>query len=189
MKSNYRNSTLTLISICVLIFFVALALGSGETTEPQKIEGEPPEQDAGITEEETEVVVEHFFVGDSVKMGELEFTVNSARWDTGDEFIKPEPGERWLVLDCTIANTGGESEAISSLLMFALYDEDHFARDIAIFVNTKGSLDGELGAHRTMRGEIAFSVEEGQKEWEFIFQPNILGFGQAIYLIKEADVR
>ena len=72
--------------------------------------------------------------------------------------------------------------------MFSLYDEDHYSRDVEIFADTKGSLDGELGARRTMRGEIAFNVEEGQTKWEFIFQPNVLGFGQAIYIITEADV-
>jgi hypothetical protein len=184
-----RNYTLSVISVLVLILFITLALGSGDTTEPERVERETPVEDTTTTPEgEPEVADEIFHVGETVKMGELEFTVNSARWDKGSEFMKPEPGERWLVLDCTIENKGEKSSAISSLLMFSLYDEDHYSRDVEIFADTKGSLDGELGARRTMRGEIAFNVEEGQTKWEFIFQPNVLGFGQAIYIITEADV-
>ena len=122
-------------------------------------------------------------------MGDLVFTVNSARWDKGDDWSEPEEGERWLLLDCTIENQGSESTTISSLLMFKLYDEENYSRDMEIFADTKGSLDGELGFGRKMRGEVAFNVEEGQSYWEFIFEPEVFGFGQAIFTINENEVQ
>ena len=122
-------------------------------------------------------------------MGDLEFTIKGARWDQGDQFMKPDKGEKWLVLDCEIENKSNESAHLSSLLMFTLYDEDNYSKDMEFFANTKGSLDGELGAGRKMAGEVAFNVEEGQTRWEFIFAPNVFGFGQAIYVITEAEVK
>ncbi len=184
-----KNCTLSIISLLVLILFIALALGSGSTTEPTKVEKEAPVENVSPEAEgKLEELDGTFYMSETVKMGELEFTVNSAHWDKGSEYMKPEPDERWLVLNCTIENKGESSAVISSLLMFSLSDEDHYSREVELFANTKGSLDGELGAKRTMRGEIAFTVEKGQTKWDFIFEPNIFGFGQAIYLITEADV-
>jgi len=177
-----KRGILSVLSVLVLIVFVVLAIGSTEDEEPEAVE------EVEEAEEEPEVADQAFSVGETVKMGDLSFTLNSARWDTGDEFIQPDPGEKWLVLDCTIENLGDDSTALSSLMMFSLYDEEHYSRDLNIFADAKGSLDGELGAGRTMRGEIAFDVEEGQSKWEFIFEPNIFGFGQAIYEITEDQV-
>lgn len=171
---------LSILSVVVLVVFALLAFGSTGDEEPEAVEEAP--------EEVEEKADDAFSVGETVRMGDLSFTLNSARWDTGDEFIQPEPGEKWLVLDCTIDNLGDDSTALSSMLMFSLYDEEHYSRDLNIFADAKGSLDGELGAGRTMRGEIAFAVEEGQSKWEFIFEPNVFGFGQAIYEITEEQV-
>lgn len=182
-----KKGALTLLSVLVLVVFALLAIGSAEDEEPEAVE-ETPEEEPADEEEELEEAGETFAVGETVKMGDLSFTLNSARWDTGDEFMQPEPGEKWLVLDCTIENLGEDSSSLSSLLMFSLYDEEHYSRDLNIFADAKGSLDGELGPGRTMRGEIAFDVEEGQSKWEFIFEPNVFGFGQAIYEITENQV-
>ena len=73
--------------------------------------------------------------------------------------------------------------------MFTLYDADSYTKDIAVADNLKGSLDGELGAGRKMAGEVAFTVNEGESEWEFVFEPQIFGFGQAIYDVLADDVK
>lgn len=73
--------------------------------------------------------------------------------------------------------------------MFALYDANSYAKDIAMADNLKGSLDGELGAGRKMAGEVAFTVDEGEDEWEFVFEPQVFGFGQAIYDISASDIK
>ena len=194
--------------VLVLVFSFGLAfcsesstedVGKKEVTEEEPTEEETIEED--ISEESVEKKTteeepaeegtsdEMFAIGDTVSMGDLVFTLNSARWDEGDEFSKPEEGERWLVVDCTIENQSNESTTISSMLMFTFYDEDGYSMDQEIFVDTKGSLDGELGSGRKLSGEIAFSIEEGQSYWEFIFEPELFGFGQGIYAINEDEVQ
>jgi len=177
------------VSLMVLFLFVFLALGSGGTTEPEKVEKpEPVDKEVAAPSPEAEPAHETYFMGDTVKMGDLIFTLNSARWDKGSEFMKPDPGEKWLVFDCTIENASASATTISSFLMFVLYDEENYSSDLTLFADTKGSLDGELGPGRKMRGEIAFDVEEAHSQWEFIFQPNVFGFGQAIFLINANEV-
>jgi len=196
MKIKQILNYITLFVVFTLIFGFVLACG--EDVKPEKVEELTEEEviiEEPITEEEIEEAMEEtpkieiFEIGDTIKMGDLIFTVNSARWDEGDEFSKPEEGEKWLVLDCTIENQSNESTTVSSMLMFKLYDEDGYSMNQEIFVDTKGSLDGELGPGRKMSGEIAFSVEEGQSYWEFIFEPEVFGFGQAIFAINENEVQ
>jgi len=168
----------------VLILITALALiGCGETVKPEKVDPSDPSEETGGAS------AEKYVVGDTVKMGDLQFTLNGVRYEKGSEFWKPDEGTKWLVFDCTLENKGSESEAVSSLLMFTLYDADSYTKDIAVADNLKGSLDGELGAGRKMAGEVAFTVNEGESEWEFVFEPQIFGFGQAIYDVLADDVK
>lgn len=171
------------ISLFLLVLQLALSLliiGCGTAVSPQRVENPgqtqpPPAQ-------------EKFKIGETVRMGNLQFTLNGARFDDGDDFFKPDAGTKWIVLDCTIENVGQEPTAISSLLMFSLYDAENYSKDLAFGPNLKGSLDGELGAGRRMAGEIAYEVGEAEQSWEFIFAPNLFGFGQAIYEINIREV-
>ncbi len=188
MKTKWNK---TWVSLLVLLLFAGLALGSGESSTPERVESPPPaagEPAEGEGSESAGSGPEIFAVGDSVNMGDLTFTVNSVRFDGGSEFFGPEDGERWLAIDCTLQNRGDDSTNLSSLLMFELVDEEHYKKDMAIFAETKGSLDGELGAGRTLRGEIAFSVGEAETGWELIFEPNVFGRGQAIFVVSLEDV-
>lgn len=167
-----------LMGLLVMIFF-ALA-GCGTTVTPERVENPAQTQ---------QPAQETFKIGETVKMGNLQFTLNSIRFDDGDQFFVPESGTRWLVLDCTLENAGQEPAIISSLLMFKLYDAENYSKDLAFGPDLKGSLDGELAAGRRMAGEIAFEVGEAEQAWEFVFAPNLFGFGQAIYELGIADIQ
>ena len=189
---------LSFIPVLVLALFLCFMLACATSTKPEKVETEPAVVEEPVVEEasgeepieeEPATSEEIFVIGDTVRMGDLVFTLNSARWEEGDEWNKPKEGERWLVLDCTVENESSEPTTISSMLMFSLYDEDSYSRDVDFFADTEGSLDGELGVGRKMRGEIAFDVEEGQSYWEFIFEPEVFDFGQAIFAINEDEVQ
>ena len=168
MKTN------TILLVLLIILFSIISLGCVENTTPELVENPST----------TTPTAQSFNIGDTVDMGNFRITVNGIGWDAGDEFFKPEIGEDWILIDATIENIDNEVQIVSSLLMFSLIDNEHFSRDMEIFANTAGSLDGELSIGRKMRGEVAFVVKESQTEWEFIFNPNIVGFGQAIYTIK-----
>jgi len=187
---------------------IAAAAGCGSDSEKQttttkaiaettttKAAGETTTTEGAVSESTTtaessvEAGADSFSLGETAEMDGLQITVNSAHWDKGNDFTKPDAGTRWLVLDCTLKNNRTESESISSLLMFKLVDEDSYARDMEIFADTKGSLDGEIAAGASMRGQIAFDVDEGQAGWTFIFEPNVFGAGQLTYDVSSSDVK
>jgi len=183
-----KKSKIWIIVAIVVGIPLLVAIFSSSSDDIEKVRENQQQETEVEGVGETKNEEETFRIGDVVDSGDLLFTINSARWEEGDEYWGPDEGERWLVLDCTIENEGGESVTISSLLMFTLYDKDGYSQDTEMFADTKGSLDGELGAGRKMSGELAFDVEEGQTEWEFIFEPELFSFGQAIFLITEEEV-
>ena len=189
-KSMYLASILLCAGLLLQALFIG---GCGETTTPERVDpaettvaqGGAEPVSGGTTQGETVPASQTFAIGETVRMGDIHFTVNYAIWGTGNDFHSPEAGARWLTLDCTFYNTGDKPLSMSSLLMFKLYDEDSYARDMEIFAPTKGSLDGEVGPKRKSRGQIVFTVDADQSHWEFIFEPNLLGFGQAMFEIPE----
>lgn len=146
------------------------------------------EESSEDSDEDSAPEKESLVLGEPIEMGELEFTARSARWDGGDQFLSPDEGNRWIAIDVEIKNKSEKSTSLSSLMMFSLYDDENYSADQAIFANTKGSLDGELGAGRTMAGEVAFEVSDSSQSFEFIFEPELFGFGQAIYEISIDEV-
>lgn len=191
MKKHFFG-TLVLISLLIVV-------GCDETLEPVRVDGdgevdaaEESAEPATTEEEQDDASSEGEEVGlklgDRVEMGDLEFEARSARWEKGSEFFEPEEGERWLVIDVEITNNSDESTTISSMLMFNMYDDQNYAVSQSYMADTRGSLDGELGSGRSMAGEIAFEVPIDSETFEFIFEPSLFGFGQAIYEINENEV-
>lgn len=164
-----------------LLFVLSLSLvvlaGCGTSTvekvDQQKEEGT---QESASAEKQPEAKV--FAVGDTVQFDNLHITLNGVRTSAGNDFMKPENG-KFLIVDLTIENKGSESAAISTLLQMSLEDAEAFSHQVALFPDVKGSVDGELGAGRKVRGEVAFDVPNSSA-YEFIFEDPFTS-GQAIW--------
>lgn len=152
-------------------------IGCGETTTPEKATTTQNDESQKPKAPET------FSVGESIKMGGLICTVNSVRDSKGGDFLRPEEGNIYKIIDITLENMGEESVSISSLLMFSLSDAEGYKYNVTIAPDTKGSIEGELQPGRKLRGEIAFEVPEDAVGLELLFEPNVFGFGQAIIKI------
>lgn len=97
-------------------------------------------------------------VGDTIEDDDYTIKLNSVRTvDEGTLGSGPDE-DVYLVADFSITNLTDESESISSLLSFELQGSDGYQYDQAIFVDTKGSMDGDVPAQGLLRGEIAFDV-------------------------------
>jgi hypothetical protein len=128
-------------------------------------------------------------IGETITTDIFKFTLNSVRWDHGDEYFKSESGKNWLVIDCTVQNMTGSSAVFSSMLSLSLFDDDGYAQDVSYFTNTKGSLDGTLAPSQTMRGELAYVVDSSHSCWELVFQPDWLSSDQYFYQITKEQVK
>ncbi len=116
-------------------------------------------------------------------VSDIQIHLKGAYYSYGDDFIGPDKGNKWIVLDLELENFSNESISISSLMMFELIDQENYKADYALNINQRGSLDGELGIGRKMAGEITFEVPENHHQFEFIFKPKLFGKNQAIFKI------
>lgn len=188
----WKKKRVIIPGVLLLLIIIIMATSNG-ADQPQLVTDDPEaEQAAEEAEEAAEAAeetqddeagetAEGFGIGETVAMGDLEHTFHGARFHDGDEFMSPDEGTRWLLLDVEVTNNADESQAMSSMLMWSLVDADNRSADQTITTDEQGSLDGELGPGRSMRGEIAYAVGADQAEWELIFAPQVFGFGQAIY--------
>ena len=126
---------------------------------------------------------ETFDIGTTIKIANVSFCVNSARYDKDDS-------QSLLILDCTVQNLSTSPFMLSSMMMFTLIDEKGYSQDQSYFVNLKGSLDGELSPNQRIRGEIAYEIDmSNEYYWEFVFKPDLVNTGQVIYLIMKDQIK
>lgn len=157
--------------LLLVILFVGLIAGCGETVTPEKV---APDETPEVQQPET------FEIGEAVKAGKVHVTLHQIRTWEGDDWNKPDEGYIYLIPEATIENVSEEAYHTSSLGQWSAVDTDGVKYNIALVTDLKGSLDGEIGAGRKLRGEIGFEVERG-KEYEVIFEPEVFGSGQVIW--------
>ena len=165
---------LGVVSLALVAGCTAPGTGGAEESAAPPSASPSAETGATGTTEETQPASTHA-IGETVTMGELEHTLHGVRFSQGDEYSAPEAGTRWLVADIEVTNNSDASEAISSVMMWTLNDPDHRSVDMTYTGDERGSLDGELGPGRSMRGEIAYAVSADQTSWELIFAPEFSG--------------
>lgn len=178
------------------LLLTGVVLVGCEESEVTKVEKTTEETDVVVNEEtnidtvddeqaDEDVTGLNLGIGDTVAFDGLEVTLNSVHKSMGQEFFEPD-NAYYVILNVTIENTTDKPEHISSLLNFKLIDADGYNQDIGLFADTKGSLDGEVGAGRNMRGEIAFDAYESDT-YEFIFE-NPFTSGQAIFTFDASEI-
>mgnify|MGYP000861083628 CR=1 FL=1 len=163
------KKTALIMLICVTILLAGCAV---ETITPEKVDNN--------TSTGSEAKTETFEIGDSVKGGDLIFTVNSTRTDEGTEFIKPSEGKIYYIVDVTVENPGSEPESVSSLMMFKLFDGDGYNYNITFGPETKGQVDGEVSPGRKIRGELVFEIPEEATGLELEITPAVFSTGKII---------
>lgn len=161
--------------VVILVAVVGLAVAGCNDVESINGEDYSEQQSKGeLTFNSNEVIT----------MENLDFSVTNIRYSQGGEWIKPDEGMEYVIIEGRFENVGEESENISSMLMFTLVDQDGRSQDINLGAETNGNLDGQLGVGRVMTGEIAYQVPKDAQSLELIYTPDPIKRGQAFITIK-----
>jgi len=112
-------------------------------------------------------------MGDTITISNVDFTLNSAEASTEGQLATSPDEDMFLILDLTVVNNSSDEIALSSILSFSLKGSDSYEYDVALFVETKGSLDTTVAPGSTVRGQIAFDVPE-LDSYEFSVTPGLL---------------
>jgi len=96
-------------------------------------------------------------------------TVTKATTTTSSTF-PPKPGQTFLEITMTLQNVTGTTQVISSQLEFTLKDTGGASYNEALTdTNVSKTLDGNVEAHQTLNGQIAFEVPLSAHAFLFTF--------------------
>ena len=158
--------------------FDASVFGTGKAfvdLGDKPVSNEPPTKIEGETEQPI------FKIGETVKIGAFEMTVNQVTSPKGDSFNKPSAGNKFLIVDVTLENKGTKAENVSSSLQMWLKDPtgQRYKDDLSAIVASKGKTpDGEIAAGEKIRGQVGFQVPEEITGLVFVFDEDLFGEGK-----------
>ncbi len=161
-------------SLLVLLVPMMLFLGGGAlatkayTNAPQS----QSEQIPTVTQQET------YILGETFKIGNLQYKINSVRTADDDiNFVKlPGIGKTFLLVNVTIENQGSADAEIRNMIGFKLKDKDgrmqEFSMGAALAV--KNAIDGTIKAGEKMTGELGYEVLKGAQTFDLAIIPDPL---------------
>jgi hypothetical protein len=159
-----------LVVVLVVVGAIAAVLGAGEEDDADVVNtGVTPQSSPGENGGTDGPDVLNLAIGSTARVGDAEVTVHGARRSSGGEFLSPDAGNVWVIVDATVRNTGDDAYNISSLLQTALRDSTGVEHDITIGADTSGQLDGTIPPGDILRGETAFEVPLTATGLQFVF--------------------
>lgn len=125
----------------------------------------------------------HFKVGQTVKIGDWEITVNGVKASNGTDIVTTDPGKKFVLINVTLHNVGTKSQDVSSAVNFKLKQSDgtQGANDSFVASTLGGSPapDGTVAPDDKLRGDLVFTVMKEEKHLTFTFQPDLLDSGKS----------
>jgi len=150
--------------------------------ENENITGEDADDSAAVPDEKSSAAAvgsHEVSIGDTIEVEPgLYLTVNDIRASVGDGFF--EADGVYIIIDCTYENRSKKEANLSTLINLSVKDSDGYKYTVALFADTKGSLDGALAVGDKTRGEVAFDVPDGTTVEYFCYDPFLVsGYNQA----------
>ena len=180
-----NRSPRALISGALLLATVGALAASGSTNKAEKVDSKDKTENTGTGADASK----DFKVGDEVKLGDWTVTVHEFKdpYPSTNEFLSPDKGNRFILVDAEVKNTSAKPETDSSLLCFKLQDSKSRKYDEALggAGQTPGPPEGEVGPNESARGNIVFEIPEDAKGLALKFKCDLLSDGTATILLKK----
>jgi len=161
----------------VVIIIIGIASG-GSKNQPAKV------NEAVKTESQpTASQPSEFKVGDIIKLGDREFTVNNVKKAKSlGQFQTAKTGKEYVVVNVTIKNLG-KDEVSYNPFDFKLQDSNG-AQESQTFATLDDSLNsGTLASGGKVTGSIPFEAPEGDSGLKLIFQPSFWSKDRVIVVL------
>lgn len=177
-KAKKKLKVWQIILIVIVAFAIIGAIAGGGDDEPKKVGEAGSNTDVKKTEsKETESTQTIFSVGDTVEQKGIQVTLVSTTESNGGQFLAPDTGKVYLILEFEIVNNSSSDIAVSSLANFEAYCDDYaLNQDLgglqAPEVSGKTQLDGSVATGKKMNGIIAYQVPTEWKEFEISVSPD-----------------
>lgn len=120
---------------------------------------------------------EEYKLGETFKIGNLQYRINSIRTSTGKTEVKsPRQGNVFLYVNLTIENQSLSNVEVRSVLGFKLKDLNGKSQESSLgaFLGAKSHIDGTITSKEAITGELGYEVSEKAKEFKLIVIPDPL---------------
>ena len=169
-----------IIGVVAIIILGGVFGGDKKDKDKTKESNKPVVKTTEQTAQEPEEVSEErteFAVGETVDHGGIEITLVNVSESGGSEFLQPNDGNTYLLLEFEITNHSEKDISISSIANFeAYYDDTSVNQDIgglqAPEIEGKNQLDGSVAVGKRMNGVIAYQVPADYTKFEISVAPD-----------------
>ncbi len=186
-KAGRHRQYCSHIQYCLLVLIVPMVfflLGAGALTTQAHTNSAQFQmlQTSTITQQEM------FVLGETFKIGDLQYRINSVRTLEGDgEVIKPPSnGKTFLIVDLTIENLGNADVEVRSNIGFKLKDQDGQRQDASTRAHlaVKDAIDGTIKAGGRKTGELGYEVSKETGVFMLTIIPDPLSSKAKIATVK-----
>lgn len=181
-----KGGCLKVVLIVVVVLIGLGVIGSMLSKDDNKVkDATPTKSDASVTknadskeaEKATEPEKTEFAVGETAEQKDIQISLVAATESAGTEYVTPDAGNVFLLLEFEIANNSSKDINISSIASFEAYCDDYsLTQDImglqAPEIEGKTQLDGSVASGKKMNGVIAYQVPSGYKNFEISVTPD-----------------
>ena len=184
-----------IIIIVIVIAIIGAAAGGDDT--PKKVETTEPKNTENSTNKETQNTEEpekeektEFSVGETAEQKDIQVTLISATESQGSEYVTPDEGNIFLLLEFEIVNNSSSDINISSVANFEAYCDDYsLNQDLlglqAPEIEGKNQLDGSVAAGKKMNGVIAYQVPVSYSNFEINVLPDFWSANDIKFVINK----
>lgn len=193
-KGSCIKTILIILGVIVVIGVIGSLAGGNDKEVKDVTESKQSntDQQKEVTEEPKEEVEEktEFGIGETAEQKNIQVTLLSVTESQGSEFIMPDEGNVFLLLEFEIANNSDKDITISSIANFEAYCDDYsLNQDIlglqAPEAEGKNQLDGSVAAGKKMNGIIAYQVPSDHKTFEINVSPDFWSSSDIKFIINK----
>jgi len=169
-------------TIIVIVIIVIAAISSGGKNKTQKVEENTQTQTTSEAKSE-ELSQQEYKVGDTVKLGDREFVVNTTRRASAVGYSTPKSGKEFVIVNVTIRNLG-KDEVSYNPFDFKMQDING-AQESEAFASLDDDLSsGTLASNGKVTGSMAFEVPT-ETSAKLIFQPSFWSKERVVVAIEK----
>ncbi|MGX7065978.1 uncharacterized protein DUF4352 [Vagococcus fluvialis] len=155
-KPFYKKWWFILIAAILVIGFIGSLGGDSEKDKPKVKEEatsnktETKKEDKKENKQEEQV----FKVGDTVDIKGYEIKVNSVEYSEGGEFMKPDEGKQYVIVNLTITNNAGERKSYNPLDYSLVADGNSESAGFTYLDGVETLSSGDLDEGATVTGNL-----------------------------------
>lgn len=177
--AKIKKSHPVVIGIAVVLILIAVAVSTGESDAPKKVDSpasvqNPVKATTQVTEESTNEK-NAFLLGETAELKNVQVTLASVTESDGSAYNKPTDGNVFVLCEFEIANNSDKEINISSMMSFNAYCDDYtcnYSLTALLEKGNKNQLDGTIAAGKKFNGVIGYEVPADWNELEVHFTPD-----------------